>query len=1354
MKRKKRIAVMAIIAMVLMMLPIQLKAIELDDLDRIYGSGRVETALEVCDAGWSSASTVILAPADQVNLVDALAAAPLAGQENAPILLTFKDHLDPKVKSKIVSLGASKVYAIGAISEGVVAEVDAISGVSVEVLRGTNRWDTVKAINSKLVSPQGTFVVGYNALADALSVSSFAAANGYAIILADVNGNLPLGQYLLGSRFYIIGGSGLVHNISGATRLAGADRFETNREILEKLTFEYYRVYVANGYNEHLVDSLVAAPLAAMDFAPIVLAQEYSVLAADYLRTQVNSSSQIIALGGTGVVSDYVRDSISQRHDSTSSSSFRVTDISPVSLNSFKVVFSQKLDEDTAENPENYVVDGTELDDDDSVILQSDGKSVLVMVDQEDSDDMAPFSQNQKINVEVKNDVIYNEKKDLTAPDYLEEITMYDVTSPKVTYVKAYGNKKLVVEFSEPVSVNNLSSEVRTWKIDNSSLSAMGLNSSATSAVQPTYGTTFPISNKIELYFSSALSSGSHTLKVDDGTSGTSGWMVDGANFVLLESSKDFTVDSVTSAPKVKSVKSINNEIQVEFNRAMYVDPIDPHGGTGSALKTSYYDINDEGADSSLSNSPLASEPEFKTGSGDEIVKFKLDSGVIKKGINIIEIDKYIRDAWGNRLSEDDNIRMSFEYVEDTTIPYVLSVSCVSDTKVRIHFSKIMDKEFAQNRANYTIKDSDGDEVFGKDAGGTARTVPEDEDSDTVELIMPSGEYLRGSDYTIKIKDLRDTAINQNIMDTYTKTFNARDDYGPELEEVIVDPDDHTKAICFFSERLEDSTVVKSNFGYRDGSGTSRDLPSGSTVSLDGTGKIVTVDFPSAYTVKVDNGGAGDSNDKYEVNAIRVANIKDLDGNRIPGIAMTVDVQNQSNISDDYRPHYKTNSFCLYDEGDDVKAEFELSQQLSHLDVNDFSVGADGAGYSNGVTPNSGYTIDDKVILRFSADNKIKAIRALGKDAYLFSKSQNSIVSYSNSSLKILEFPNSGYQVYDDQVKPRLLIGDSTTPTVALTGEGDYAIVMLAFTEPIDSSVVGLYDDDFMFSCGGTNLTVREVAVDSANKQIVKYNVGRIADLPGSTIHVRADSKRIDIRDLKDRGPEDNNKYVPTTDDKNGYSVSDSTIPTITGVVVNSLNNKVTVTFSEAIYTPNSFTDFKIESPYGESKSTTPVAGTIWTWAADNKSVDITFGASDFKANDTYVLVFTSPGSSKYRDLGSHYLATVTKRGFVNDSAADNTAPTVTVPIGDNKNNGETIISGASVYILFSEVLDAASKTAVTDALTAGKAGAGTLSYAWDDNTAKLTVTASGGTVNFASDVTCNISDGTNNNVGVTILAQ
>lgn len=1348
MKKAKKIAVLAILAMILTMMPVQLMAATLDDdTNRIYGADRIETALQVCDAGWDTSSVVVLAAADQANLVDALAAAPLAGQENAPILLTYKDYLDSRVKAKIAALGAAKVYAIGAISQNVVNQIGAMGGVDVEVLKGASRWDTTRAINAELAAPEGCFVVGYNALADALSVSSFAAAKRYAIILADVNGRIPAGQSVLGSKVYVVGGSGLVADIYGATRLGGADRFETNRIILQSLDYLFNRVYVANGMNEHLVDSLVAAPLAARDDAPVILADGYNIPSVDSIRYRLNSATQLIALGGPSVVSDFVRDSIANGN-SGSGANFAVKDIVPVSLNSFKVVFNQDLDETTAETESNYNVNGSDLDSDDSVTLLPDGRSVLVMVDQEDSNQMAPFNQYQLIDVEIKNDTIYNESKEYTAPEYLKEITMYDVTPPKLTSVQAFGNTKLEVEFSEPVNVQYLTTEVRSWKIDNANLSSMGLNSFASKAVDPTYGTAFKIANKVDLYFSSGLSSGSHTLKVTEGQAGINGWMVDGANFVIPESTKSFTVENVTGPPQVKSVKSVNNEIQVEFNRAMYQDPDDPNGGTGSALNIAYYDINDEGTGSDVSTSPLSSVPAFKSGSGDTIVKFKIDSDVIQRGLNIIELDKNIRDAWGNQLDADDNVRMTFQYTEDNTVPTVVSVDCINDTTVRIRFSKNMDMYFAQNVSNYSIKDSDGIEVLGKDGGGTARTVPADEDSDTVELIMPSGEYLRSSDYTLKIKNLRDTSLNGNFLDTYTTMFNGSDEYGPELEEVVVDPDDSTRAICFFSEKLDEGTVRVSNFGYRDGDNVWRDLPNGSTVSLDGTLKIVTVDFPSAYTVKT---AAGGSNDKYEVNAIRVANVEDLDGNPIPGVAMTVAVQDS--ITSDYRPHFIQNSFCLYDDGDNVRAEFEMSQQLTVVDVNDFSVGPANGGFYGGVTANSGYTVGEKVILKFTTASKINAVRALGPNAYLYSVGQSSMRSEGYAGQEVLEFATDGYQVYDDQIRPRILPVDQP---FGLTSEGGEAIVTIAFTEPIDGTITGYYDDDFIFSGGGTSLTVRNVTVDSSDPRIVKYDVGPLTGLPGGTITIRAVERNADIRDLKDRGPEDHNKYVPTTDDKYGRSItSDVTAPVISSVVANSSTNKVTVNFSEPVYSPGSYGDFRIESPYSAGNVTTPVAGTAWVWSGDLKSVDLTFGAANFKARDTYSLTFTSPGASKYKDLGNNYLATVTLTSFVNTAARDETFPRVMDPIGDGLNDHETIAGGNSVYVRFSEVLDSASKTAVTDALSAAKTGTGTLSYSWDDTTAKLTVTATGGSVTFNSDVTCTISDGTNiNPTPVKIVTQ
>ncbi|MDJ0305577.1 MAG: cell wall-binding repeat-containing protein [Dehalobacter sp. 4CP] len=334
MSRTKKIAVLAIIAMVLTLMPAALFAATADST-RLSGAGRVETALDIASAGtWGS--TVILAPADDANLVDALAAAPLAGQENAPILLTFKGSLDAAVKAKIAALGATKVYVVGAISDAVAAEVDAMTGVTVEALKGNGRQATAAAINAKLTSPAGTFVVGYDAVPDALSVASYAAKNKFAIVLASQDGSAA-GSSLVGATKYIVGGTAKVDDITGVTRISGTDRFATNSAVASTLTFTYDRVYVANGVS--CVDALAVAPLAAKHSAFVALASSSDVAAAATVNAKLLSTSKVIAVGGINAVSDAVKGKVAFGLNTMAISSLTVTGAKKLTVN-----FTQAVD--------------------------------------------------------------------------------------------------------------------------------------------------------------------------------------------------------------------------------------------------------------------------------------------------------------------------------------------------------------------------------------------------------------------------------------------------------------------------------------------------------------------------------------------------------------------------------------------------------------------------------------------------------------------------------------------------------------------------------------------------------------------------------------------------------------------------------------------------------------------------------------------------------------------------------------------------------------------------------------------------------------------------------------------------
>jgi len=304
-KTNKALATLAIAGMAITMVPFNAFADTGVTTARISGSDRIETAVKVADT-FKTATTAILAPAADANLVDALAAAPLAGK-TMPILLTDNNSLSDSTKAELAKLGVKTVYVVGAINKTVVDQLNAMSGVTATALKGADRIATAAAVAGKLINPAGSFVVGYGALADALSVASYAAANNYSILVANPDGSLPASEAAFkGAKVYIVGGPTLVADIAGATRLFGADRFATNQAVLGALTYTYNNAYVANGTDAHLVDSLVASSLAAVSSAPIVLADTNTAAAAASVHAKLAANAVVTALGGSTVVPDAV----------------------------------------------------------------------------------------------------------------------------------------------------------------------------------------------------------------------------------------------------------------------------------------------------------------------------------------------------------------------------------------------------------------------------------------------------------------------------------------------------------------------------------------------------------------------------------------------------------------------------------------------------------------------------------------------------------------------------------------------------------------------------------------------------------------------------------------------------------------------------------------------------------------------------------------------------------------------------------------------------------------------------------------------------------------------------------------
>ncbi|RNC63073.1 MAG: N-acetylmuramoyl-L-alanine amidase LytC [Candidatus Dichloromethanomonas elyunquensis] len=1099
MKRTKKIAVLAIVIMVLTMLPIQMFAATADS-DRLSGSGRVETSLDIASAGWTSASTIIVAPANQENLVDALAVAPLAGQENAPILLTFKDKLSSDVKAKISSLHASKVYVVGAISDSIKDEIAAMSGVTVEVLKGSNRWDTTKAINAKLINPAGTFVIGYAAIPDALSIASYAAKNKYAVILADVNGKIPDGQTALGSKTYIIGGPTLVSDITGATRIYGQDRFETNTKVFESLNFDNLRVYVANGLS--LVDALSVAPLASKYNAFVALADANSVAAAASIKTKLNSSSLVIAVGGTSAVSDSVKDSVKPG----AVTQFAVVSAEVVSLNQVKVVFNQEVNETNAENTANYIIGTTTLGVTDSAVMQPDNKRVLVTLG-------TPIDQgsNQTFSVSAG---ILNKAGDQIISKYTKQLTFNDVATPTVLSAKATGNKKVTVIFSEPVVMTNpLGAGV---KLDGQSITAAGAgtisvkNDAANEGLSgdeaATRGAGGWWSNKLEINFNAALSAGNHSITIPAGTANVS--YVDAAGFRVAETSIDFTVDNVTGNPTVKAVDAQDNGIvYVTFDRDMDTTT----AGTNSVLLAANFSANTAGTN------PTAAPT--KVDSRNDKIKMTFASGVVKEGSNVLILDKDIKDAWGNKLSDGtDDIRYSFAATKDTTKPEVSSINLTGNestgAKITVKFSEDIDGSFASSIINYNLKDSSGDvtslagaTILNKNGATTS--------SDTWVITLAAGvSPLTDSSYTLEVKNMIDLASTPNRMDTIVKSFSVGDTVRPTLRAAY-ESTTANKVLVEYSEPMSASVTDLNNYYYLEAGGAIKSLPSGTTIFKE-SDKVVSIKFPNGVTVNP--GGAGS-----DIVGIRATNAADLAGNTLAGGSADINLTTAGNVS---KITINNRTVVATKVGDDIYVTFQTSEPLSTITLSEFGYGAAG----NRKSPSS-YTISGKdVTLKFlnttNAGADVLAIKASGTTAALVvavggvDAGGAPVATTNADGRRIAQYATATavIPVYDDQVAPevtgRVVSGANT--------------IDITFSEPVDSSVYGLYQDDFTFDMNGTLLTVQSVS-QGATQNVLRYTF--TVNITAN-VNVRAVADKIDIKDLKTDVAETQNLYIPTAADK------------------------------------------------------------------------------------------------------------------------------------------------------------------------------------------------------------------------------
>jgi minor extracellular protease Epr len=281
--------------------------------ERIAGKDRFEVAINVSKKGWQSSNTVFIS--NYTAFADALSAAPLAYQKDAPLLLTGPASLQPLTREEIVRLGAREVTLVGgrgSISDNIEVELRNM-GVNVRRIDGKNRFEVSRNIALELGNFQTAILANGLNFPDALAIAPYAAQNGFPILLSTPNAlpneTITILQEKSPQNTIVVGGEASVSNnvfiqLPGPTRIGGKDRYEVASNIYNRFFSNTNKIYYATGST--FADALTGSVLISKDNTSILLTQKEILPESVLSILATKKFDKHIILGGIGSVGNGV----------------------------------------------------------------------------------------------------------------------------------------------------------------------------------------------------------------------------------------------------------------------------------------------------------------------------------------------------------------------------------------------------------------------------------------------------------------------------------------------------------------------------------------------------------------------------------------------------------------------------------------------------------------------------------------------------------------------------------------------------------------------------------------------------------------------------------------------------------------------------------------------------------------------------------------------------------------------------------------------------------------------------------------------------------------------------------------
>ncbi|KGR80131.1 S-layer homology domain-containing protein [Ureibacillus manganicus] len=515
-----------------------------------------------------------------------------------------------------------------------------------------------------------------------------------------------------------------------------------------------------------------------------------------------------------------------------------VTSVSATNLKEVVISFNKELSDAKIKADQFSVKDNTVA----AVTLSDDKKSVTLTLG-------TAVAQQATVEVTAKTTVAFADESAL-AEDVVKSLTVTDVIIPVAESITLTGPNTFEIKFSEPVqagasadvSVNN-----GVYGIAQKTLSTDG----RTLTVQLSAG---------------SIAEATYKVKVEGYS--------DFAPFAAMAKTFDLVYVKDKTAPTVKLVSASQNEVVVEFDKA-----VTKKGG--AALDVNYfyqtYSAWKPVAVTTTDNKKFT----LKFSDNDPATQdFILPEGNVPVTVLKSVGDVPVVDLWGNELAAD--AKLTATITADKVAPTVTKVEAKAENQLVVTFSEKVN--VAAN--NFTIKDVDG-----KVVSPTISNVAFDNDKLTATIDLSA--KLAGGNYTVEVKDVTDTSLSANKILPVTLSVSVTDKTPMNLSEATATVVDNATAkeqyiYVTFPEAIDAKTALNKDLYLVNGTA----LASNDKIELFGTNNKrvkITVKYRGATPAAVVVPGTDVATDD-----LTFGRIADASGNLPTALSTTINITDET----------------------------------------------------------------------------------------------------------------------------------------------------------------------------------------------------------------------------------------------------------------------------------------------------------------------------------------------------------------------------------------------------------------------------------------------------------------------------